>query len=178
LIQSLRGMSSPKFSLAQAIHALAVLGAAAGLLACDGRLPSRPSLVDRSTSAPSAYPQAVDLKSVGTYPGEKKSRAGYFYDDVLEYRVWFYPQGAGDDRYAAFAQYEQASAFSKATPNAEAPLVLVRQRQWIDEPEPGHYVPESGERLTDWQVQWLSGNKRTSDSITEFMKHPKPARTN
>jgi hypothetical protein len=90
--------------------------------------------------------------------------------------VWFYPEGGGDDQYKAFAQYERALAFSKATPNSEEPLVLVRQRQWIDEPEPGHYIPTSGERITEWDVRWLTGSKRNSDSIADFMKHPRSQR--
>lgn len=56
---------------------------------------------------------------------------------------------------------------------AEEPLVLVRQREWINEPEPGHYVPEKGERITEWQVRWLKDDKRTAGSIEEFMKHPR-----
>lgn len=82
-----------------------------------------------SALAKSAYPTAVDPKRVGTYPSETKSGAGYFYDDVLEYRVWFYPEGEHDDKYAAFAQYEPAESFSKTTKGAEEPLVLVRQKE-------------------------------------------------
>jgi len=51
----------------------------------------------------------------------------------------------------------------------------VRQFEWIDEPKPGHYVAEKGDRITEWQVKWLEGNKRTPSSISEFMKHPKSA---
>jgi hypothetical protein len=29
-----------------------------------------------------------------------------------------------------------------------------------------------GERITEWQVVWLPGHKRTPNSIEEFMKHP------
>lgn len=124
----------------------------------------------------SAYPQAIDLNRVGKYPSATKSGAGYFYDDVLEYRVWFYPEGGGDDQYKAFAQYEEALAFSKTTPDSEEPLVLVRQRQWIDEPKPGHYSPSSGERITEWDVKWLNGSKRNADTISDFMKHPRRER--
>jgi putative acetyltransferase len=99
-----------------------------------------------------------------------------------EYRVWLNPaRGArpfnGDQDYmAAFATYESAEAFSKHNGGAEEPLVLVRQREWINEPEPGKYVPEKGERLTEWQVGWLQDSKRNPDSIQEFLKHPQPAK--
>ena len=53
--------------------------------------------------------------------------------------------------------------------------MLVRQLEWIDEPEPNHFIPEKAERVTEWQVGWLTGDKRTKDSIQEFLKHPKPA---
>jgi hypothetical protein len=76
------------------------------------------------------------------------------------------------DYFVAFAQYEPADAFSKTTPGAEPAIVLVRQLEWIDEPEHGHFIPVKSERVTEWQVRWLKGGKRTQASITEFMKHP------
>jgi hypothetical protein len=137
---------------------------------------------DHEVPGASAYPLAVDPNLVGKYPSEAKSGGGYFYDDVLEYRVWLNPdRGAerlngGSDYYEAFAQYERAEQFSRANKGAEEPLVLVRQIEWVNEPEPGHYVPEKTERITEWQVRWLAGSKRTSDSVQEFMKHPSPNR--
>jgi hypothetical protein len=123
----------------------------------------------------------MDIAEVGKYAPNSKSGAGYFYDDVLEYRVWFHPErGAlplnGDqDYYVAFAQYEKAEELSKSSNGAENPLVLVRQYEWVNEPEHGHYLAEKGNRIAEWQVKWLDGSKRSSDSISEFLKHPKPA---
>jgi len=137
--------------------------------------------VDRSVFKPSAYPLAVDNVQVGKYAPESKSGAGYFYDEVLEYRVWFHPERGAEplngkeDYYVAFAQYEKAEELSKSSKGAEEPLVLVRQYEWVDEPEPSHYLAEKGNRITEWQVKWLDGNKRTPDSISEFLKHPKSA---
>ena len=136
---------------------------------------------DRDISESSAYPPAVNPNLVGTYPSNSKSSAGYFYDDVLEYRVWLNPENGaerlngGCDYYEAFAQYEKADEFSKANRGAEDPLVLVRQVAWISEPEPGHFIWEKDERITEWQVRWLTGNKRTAESIQNFLKHPTPA---
>jgi hypothetical protein len=115
--------------------------------------------VDSSVSGSSAYPWATDPEQVGTYSVLRKSGAGYFYDDVLEYRVCFYPEGGGDDRCAAFAEYEQALAFSKARPRAEEPLVLVRQREWINEPQPSRFIPENGEPITQ-MAGALAGKKQ------------------
>jgi putative acetyltransferase len=76
---------------------------------------------DRTVSSGSAYPFAVDASKVGTYPPDTKSGAGYFHDDVLEYRVWLYPEhGAAPlnvdkDYFVAFAQYERAKEFSKSS---------------------------------------------------------------
>jgi hypothetical protein len=124
-------------------------------------------------SAPAAYPPAVDPAKVGTYPPMSKSGGGYFYDDVLEYRVWVHRPEGGDDDYKAFATHKEAEAFSKATTGAEPPLVLIRQREWIDEPKPGTFIPETGERITEWQVQWLEGTKRRAESIQEFIRTKK-----
>ena len=78
----------------------------------------------------SAYPLAVDNAQVGKYAPHSKFGAGYFYDDVLEYRVWFHPErGAvtlnGDhDYYVAFAQYEKAAELSQSSKGAEGPLAV------------------------------------------------------
>jgi len=134
---------------------------------------------DRMIVGTSAYPLAVDPRRVGSYPAETKSGAGYFYDDVLEYRVWLHPENGAkpangrSDYFAAFAQYERAAAFAEKAKGAEQPLVLIRQLEWIDEPDPRHYVPKKGERLTEWQVSWLEGSKRTVGSIDEFLKRPR-----
>jgi putative acetyltransferase len=137
---------------------------------------------DRTVSGTSAYPLASAPQRVGSYPPDTKSGAGYFYDDVLEYRVWLHPERGADpanggrDYFVAFAQFERADTFSRNTKGAEPPLALVRQLEWIDEPEPRHYVAKKGERLTEWQVRWLSGSRRTAVSISEFMKNPRPSR--
>ena len=87
----------------------------------------------------STYPEAIDAKMVGEYPASTKSGGGYFYDDVLEYRVWCRPWlGAPDEfegeiYYYAFPTYEEAKYFSENTQGTEEPLVLVRQLEWLSE---------------------------------------------
>ncbi len=121
------------------------------------------------------YPKAIDFKMVGKYPAHTKSGGGYFYDHVLEYRVWCRPWlGAPDEfegeiYYYAFASYEEALEFSNNTEGSEMPLVLIRQFEWINEPEPQNYIHEKGERLTEWQVEWLIDGKREETSISQFM---------
>jgi putative acetyltransferase len=130
---------------------------------------------DRTVCRQSAYPLAIDSAKVGKYAAKAKSGAGYFYDDVLEYRVWFCPERGAkplngkDDYYVAFAEYERAEELSRASRGAEEPLVLVMQYEWINEPEPGHYQAEKGKRITEWQVEWLEGSKRTPDSTRDFL---------
>jgi hypothetical protein len=165
------------------LHTLATLACMLVLAACSRERPSGLRVVraDRQILGTSAYPLAVDPNLVDSYPPDIASGADYFYDQVLEHRVWLHPdKGAellnGDkDYFVAFAQYERAETFSQKTPGAEQPIVLVRQFEWINEPERGHFVPEKGNRITEWQVQWLRNNKRSGNSITEFMKHPKEA---
>jgi len=147
-----------------------------GLSASAGITPAK---VDRVVSGQSEFPVAIAPEKVGTYPGMVKSGAGLFYDDVLEYRVWLAPErGAerkdgGSDYFVAFAQYERALAFSKQAKGAEEPLVLVRQMKHVNEPRPGVFEVVSGERLTEWQVQWLVGSKRVPGAIEKFMKKNK-----
>ena len=130
---------------------------------------------DRSVSASSAHPTAVDPNKVGRYSGWAKSGAGYFYDDVLEYRVWMNPRDGAAKRnrnsayFAAFAQYEKALAYSQRTEGAEEPLVLIRQLKHINEPTPGVFKVVEGERIAEWQVEWLADSKRVPGAIEKFL---------
>ncbi len=132
-----------------------------------------PEATETSTTPNDAsqYPPAVDAAKVGSYPAMSESGRGYFYDEVLEYRVWFHAANGGDDDYRAFATYAEAMAFFKTQPRAEPPLVLVRQREWIEEPAPDRFERREGERITEWRTEWLFLNtKRAEDSIERFLK--------
>jgi len=138
-------------------------------LACSSGAPKPSSTASPKPTIASAYPVAVDINKVGTYPAWTRSGAGYFYDEVLEYRVWMNPPGGGDDYYKAFATYEESLAFAQRTAGAEEPLALVLQREWIDEPQPGKYVRKNEERLTEWKLEWLARGKRSPEAIDRFM---------
>jgi hypothetical protein len=137
--------------------------------------PLSPDTDTASTTVSSAFPIAVDAKKVGTYPSMVKSGGGYFYDEVLEYRVWIDPQSGGErlnegsDYFKAFATYESAKRFSEITKGAEHPLVLVRQFEHVNEPTKGVFEHVVGERLAEWKVEWLTDSKREPNSIAEFL---------
>jgi hypothetical protein len=150
--------------------------AAFTMLTCKDVAPFSAGHVDRSVSGPTKFPLASDPARVGTFPGSTKSGAGHFYDEVLEYRVWLHPERgarrrAGDsDYYAAFARYETALDYSHDTGGAEEPLVLIRQRESVNEPTPSTFVWDKTERLTEWQVPWLNGSHREANSIADFLE--------
>ncbi|APV48859.1 GCN5 family acetyltransferase [Betaproteobacteria bacterium GR16-43] len=121
------------------------------------------------------YPRAVNAKRVGTFPAAVFAGGGYVWDEVLEYRVWCHPEEGGDDYYYAFATYPKAFAFSKRTREAEEPLALIRQRQYINEPEPGKFVHVKKTRLTEWPVAFLSRPRRTPRTIPDFLSPNAPA---
>ena len=120
-------------------------------------------------SSESAYPLPADPEKVGDYPAFSKSGGGYFWDEVLEYRVWVDPP-EGSDHYRAFATFEEAKRYSDRTERAEPPLVLVLQREHVNEPEPGKYEHVIGDRITEWRVEWLAGSKREPDTIERFLR--------
>ena len=66
--------------------------AALAFTACKSVRPFSVGYVDRSVAGASKFPLALDPTQVGTFPGQTKSGAGYFYDEVLEYRVWLHPE--------------------------------------------------------------------------------------
>ena len=126
------------------------------------------------------YPDAVDPTLVGTYAALAKAGGGFVWDDVLEYRVWCHPEGGspnseeGSDDYYPFATYAEALAFSQSTAGAEEPLALVRQREYIAEPNPGEYVHVKEERVAEWAVEFLSRPRRTRNTIPDFFSPDAP----
>jgi hypothetical protein len=122
-----------------------------------------------------SYPPAVEPDLVGTYPALAKAGGGYVWDDVLEYRVWCHPErGApqaerGDDYYVAFATYEEALAFSRSTNGAEEPLALIRQLEYLSEPQPGEYHHVKELRIAEWPVVFLCRPRRTPNTIPDFL---------
>ena len=121
------------------------------------------------------YPAAVDPALVGTYPGGAKAGGGYVWDAVLEYRVWCHPEDGGNDYFRAFATYREALVFSQSAGGAEEPLPLIRQDEYIDEPEPGRYLHVTKPRITEWPVEFLRRPKRCGSTIPEFLSPNAPA---
>jgi putative acetyltransferase len=123
----------------------------------------------------------VDPDLVGTYPAAAKAGGGYVWDDVLEYRVWCHPErGAedhddGNDYFYPFATYSEALEFSLHTSGAEEPLALIRQNEYIDEPEPGHYIHVKEERVAEWHVEHLHRPRRNEKTIPNFLSPEAPA---
>lgn len=113
---------------------------------------------------------------VGEYDAMAYAGGGYFYDEVLEYRVWCYPlEGAedvfeGEDYFYAFPDYEEALEFSKLERGRQNPIALIRQFEWINEYEPGKYRHERGERIAEWDADNLKGRFRTPESIDHKLK--------
>lgn len=119
------------------------------------------------------FPDAIDLSLVGEYSALAKAGGGYFFDEVLEYRVWCRPNpnnGNGSAYYYAFASYTEALACLQSEPRSSQPLVLVRQREWINEPSQGVYLHEKGERVAEWQTAWLADGARCPGAVEAFIK--------
>lgn len=100
---------------------------------------------------------------------------------MLEYRVWCHPHdGAEDleegaDYYYAFETYQEVLEFAEQIRGAEAPLALVLQEEYIDEPEPGDYIHVRERRITEWPVEFLSRPRRNANTIADFLSPDAPA---
>ncbi len=127
------------------------------------------------------YPDAIEPDRVGRYPGFAHSGGGLVWDAVLEYRVWCHPErgapeiGEGNDYYQAFATYAEALAFSEQNPGTEEPVALILQEEYLEEPEPGHYVHVKKRRVTEWPVEFLRRPRRTARTIPDFLAPDAPA---
>jgi putative acetyltransferase len=127
------------------------------------------------------YPEVVDASLVGEYSAVAKSGGGYVWDEVLEYRVWCHPEhGApdeqdGSDYYYAYETYAEALEASERLEGAEEPIALIRQLEYIEEPEPGEYRHIKKERVTEWRVEFLKRPRRTSSTIPDFLSPSAPA---
>ena len=134
-----------------------------------------------NSTSRNSYPDAVNAELVGTYSPLAKAGGGYVWDDVLEYRVWCCPArgsadlAEGSDYYEAFATYAEALAFSQSTVGAEEPLALIRQLEYIDEPNPGEYRHIKEERIAEWPVEFLRRPRRTPNTIPDFLSPNAPA---
>jgi len=126
------------------------------------------------------YPDAVEPSLVGTYSPLAKSGGGYVWDEVLEYRVWCHPERGspdeeeGSDYYFPFATFAGAASFSERTRGAEKPLALIRQLEYIDEPNPGEYQHVKDVRVAEWPVEFLRRPRRTSNTIPDFLSPNAP----
>ena len=123
------------------------------------------------------FPPAVDPKKVGSYPSLTKAGGGYVYDDVLEYRVCPHDHsGEGDDAAQTYPTYAEARKIydEAVAAGKQADLVvLVRQDEYIDEPEKGVYIRKKGQRITEWLPEWLDGSKRTEELMQSILKDRK-----
>jgi hypothetical protein len=94
--------------------------------------------------------------------------------------VWCYPcDGAvdhhdGSDYFYAFATFDEASGFARATKGAQEPLALVLQEEYIDEPKDGQYAHVKSPRVTEWPVEFLSRPRRNERTILDFLSPSAP----
>jgi len=116
----------------------------------------------------SRYPKVKDPTMVGEYPALAKAGGGYVWDEVLEYRVWCHPE-EGDDFYYVFEAAEDALAYAREDKEAEEPLALILQKEYISEPEVGQYIHMKEERITEWPLELLSRPRRADNTIPDFL---------
>lgn len=161
------------WQLAGAVSGILLMAGAATIVPAGIMMPLANLLAEDVTPASAAanlpaLPPAVDPEKVGTYPSMTGKGGGYFYDDVLEYRVRI-ATGDGGHYIKHFATFAEARDFARDAPGAERPVALVLQNEWVNEPDPGKFEHNKTLRITEWQVEWLAGGKRGHGSIEAFM---------
>ncbi len=127
------------------------------------------------------YPKAKNEELIGNYPAFVYAGGGYVWDEVLEYRVWCHPENGaedlenGDDYFYVFVNYIDALQFLKETIGAEEPIVLILQKEYINEPKNDKFIHVEDERLTEWPVEFLSRPKRTENTVPDFLSPNAPS---
>ncbi len=53
-------------------------------------------------------------------------------------------------------------------------MALIRQAEYIEEPNPGEYLHVKEERITEWSVEFLRRPRRTADTIPDFLSPNAP----
>lgn len=119
------------------------------------------------------YPDAKDKSKVGSHSALVFSGGGYFYDEVLEYRVWVRPPSGEEVHFYSYADYKTALDYSKETEGAEEPLVLVLQKAYIDGPTKDDLVIIKKDRIAEWRVEWLLKGKGGSGVLEAFIEEQK-----
>ena len=130
-------------------------------------------------------PKAIDKERVGKYPALCGAGAGYFWDLVLEYRLWIHPK-SGSDYYYAFGTMEETvsmkecleseieSGIEEDIHHIEEPLVLILQVEHINEPESGVFEHIRKPRICEWHTKFLSDeNHRDDNKILLKLKQSK-----
>lgn len=153
----------PKDKLANRMNALKMVGVVIAVIICGFAVYIHFDRKDKKFE----YPMAVDSSKVGTYPQRTNVGGGVFYDEVLEYRVWLKWK---ERTFKPFAMYEEAYFYAKGKKDAEQPVVLVRQKEYVEETSPGVFVHKKEERITEWPVEMLEKGPRQPGDIEEFMK--------
>ncbi len=121
-----------------------------------------PCICPNPDDAPTSYPAAIHPSKVGQYPLWGDTGGGYFYDRVLEYRVWV-KHADGSLTLDAFATHDEAKRFAdkaETEGNRYVHLVVLVEQDpghWVDEPRAGAYKRGTSHRLTEWRTEWLDG---------------------
>lgn len=121
------------------------------------------------------YPTAVDAEMVGSYPALTFSGGGYFWDEVLEYRVWAHPRDGAEDLadgdlyFHSFATHEEAVQHYENHVGSHQPIVLVLQKEWAEQTAEGVYEHRKESRMTEWAVSFWEGYKRLEHTIPDFL---------
>ena len=63
---------------------------------------------------------------------------------------------------------------SQSVEGAEEPLALIRQREYMAEPNPGEYFHVKAEPIIEWPPEFLSRPRRTRNTIPDFLSPLSP----
>lgn len=116
-------------------------------------------------------PDAIDSQKVGYYGHADSYNDGYFWDELLEYRVRCraLPTDEEEELLYCFRDYPSAFEFYKKTPTAQELNALVLQKESITRLNRNEFKHITTPRTAEWPAHFLMRPQGSASFIAKFL---------
>ncbi len=121
-------------------------------------------------------PSAVDHQKVGYYGNAESYNDGYFWDELLEYRVRCraLPNDEEEELLYCFKDYQSAFTFYKKTPTTQELNALILQKEHITRLNRNAFKHIDTPRMVEWPAHFLMRPQGSTAFIITFLRLTTP----